>query len=116
MTQRLETRFIEARNGPSGGGILTDTPPHPPAGDGGVQAGAVAPLPDGLAFYQGGQRYWLTGLEHHERRDGSSVTLIALRTECPDCGALFDLRQPATGTRSLTRRCPEHRAPGRKAS
>jgi len=96
--------------GRGGGPYLWYGPPHLP-GDRGASATG---WPRGVSFIQDGQRYTLDRMETHTRRDGETVPLVVLVTNCPDCGEAFEVRQPVAGTASLTRRCSAHRSPGKR--
>lgn len=67
----------------------------------------------GFAISIDGQRFDLVALEPHQRRDGAATTLLVWRSECPTCGAGFAGKSPSNST-PQTRRCEQHRAPGKK--
>ncbi|CUU41682.1 hypothetical protein [Blastochloris viridis] len=58
-----------------------------------------------------GQRYEVSALNPHQRRDGKPTTLITWRGYCADCGQPFEQTSALTA-KGLNRRCPQHRSPG----
>jgi hypothetical protein len=70
---------------------------------------------DGLHVVYRGQLYRRVGIKDHVRVDGSVTQLATWETTCPTCGEAFAIM--TTRLRRLhepTRRCPAHRAPGRR--
>lgn len=75
---------------------------------------ATPPVP-GTVLMVEGQRYEVIRTEPHRRRDGSRTTLIVWRTHCAETGHPFELKTGLVA-KSINRRCPEHKAPGRPVS
>jgi hypothetical protein len=69
----------------------------------------------GQVLKQGGQSYWLLKMEPYQRRDGANTVLLTWAGKCAECGRGFETKSPAL-PKWLSRRCDEHRAPGRPAS
>jgi len=57
------------------------------------------------------QRFRLEAAEPYTRRDGTASALLTWSSSCPTCGAEFEVRS-GLRTKSLTRRCEEHRTAG----
>ncbi len=72
--------------------------------------------PTGVVMLLDDQRYTATGTVPHQRIDGTSSRLILWQTHCPECGVPFTVQTPLTIRSELTRRCPEHRKPGRRVT
>ena len=70
------------------------------------------PPAPGTVLMIDGQRYEVVRTEPYRRKDGRMTTLIVWQSWCPETGHPFELK---TGlrTKSINRRCREHRAPGR---
>ena len=75
---------------------------------------AKPPRPGTVLMIEG-QRYEVARTEPHRRKDGRMTTLIVWQTWCAETGHPFELTTPLK-TKSINRRCPEHRAPGRAVS
>lgn len=69
----------------------------------------------GQVLKQGGQSYRLLKIEPYQRRDGTQTTLLLWSGECAECGCDFETRSPIE-PKWISRRCDEHKAPGRPAS
>lgn len=62
-----------------------------------------------------GQVYRRIGEKPHMRVDGTMTRLAIWESCCPVCGATFTMASPRFHKlREPNRRCPEHRAPGRR--
>lgn len=82
---------------------------------GGGNAPSLVKIGERLAF--GGQIYHCTGLEPHQRRDGTLTHLAVFAASCSECGAGFEFRSPAqSGWFAPNRRCEAHRRPGRRVA
>lgn len=75
---------------------------------------STPPAP-GTVLMVEGQRYEVVRTEPHRRKDGRMTTLIVWRTWCAETGHPFELTTPLK-SKSINRRCPEHRAPGQAVS
>jgi hypothetical protein len=62
-----------------------------------------------------GQRYEVVRTEPYRRKDGRMTTLIVWQTWCAETGHPFELTTLLTA-KSINRRCPGHRSPGRAVS
>ena len=73
------------------------------------------PPAPGTVLMIDGQRYEVVRTEPHRRKDDRMTTLIVWQSWCAETGHPFELK---TGlrTKSINRRCPENRAPGRAVS
>ena len=67
----------------------------------------------GSVYMKEGQRYECVGVEGYQREDGQQSALLCWKTHCPECGAAFIAKTPLRH-KGISRRCPKHRAPGRK--
>ncbi len=72
----------------------------------------AAPPPVGLALTVRGQRYDALKVEPHTRRDGVVIELVTWASHCATCGCEMTFRSSALRLPE-TRRCPEHRQPGK---
>jgi hypothetical protein len=71
-------------------------------------------LPGAVIAAASGQVYRLLRIEPHQRRDGKITQLAVWAcSSCADCGTQFECRAPV-GIAPETRRCPEHRKPGKR--
>lgn len=70
--------------------------------------------PIGAAVVVGDHRYEFVGHHFHQKRDGSVTKLWDWRGSCAACGRPFDCSSPE-GVVAETRRCEDHRAPGKRA-
>jgi hypothetical protein len=62
-----------------------------------------------------GQTYTRIAIRPHIRADGSTTRVATWESRCPTCGAAFTFSSSrTTSLRWPTRRCPAHRAPGRR--
>lgn len=61
----------------------------------------------------GDQLFEFVGEADHIRRDGGKVRLKRWRTRCAECGAPFEFRSTKETIFEPSRRCGEHKAPGR---
>lgn len=78
----------------------------------------VAPVglpPIGLSITINGQRFDCTGHEPYTRKDGQAAVLAVWQAECATCGAGFKSKT-TEGRFAETRRCADHRAPGRRVT
>lgn len=57
------------------------------------------------------QRFRVVAAEPYTRLDGTASTLLTWSSACPTCGTEFEVRS-GLRSKSLTRRCEEHRAAG----
>lgn len=73
------------------------------------------PPKPGTVLMVDGQRYEVVRTEPYWRKDGRMSTLIVWQTWCAETGHPFELTTPLK-TKSINRRCREHRAPGRAVS
>jgi hypothetical protein len=73
------------------------------------------PPTPGTVLMVEGQRYEVVRTEPHRRKNGRMTTLIVWQTWCAETGHPFQLTTPLTA-KSINRRCPEHRSPGRAVS
>jgi hypothetical protein len=66
-----------------------------------------------------GQRYDLIGFETYRKEDGEEVDQRVWKSLCPECGKAFTAWTPTVvpieGIRRISRRCPDHKRPGRPA-
>lgn len=69
--------------------------------------------PIGLAVCLDSQRFDLVAVEPHRKLDGTDTRLLVWRSECATCGAGFTSRSPSYSL-PQSRRCEQHRAPGKK--
>jgi hypothetical protein len=68
-----------------------------------------------LEFVYRGQLYRRLGIQPHIRADGSTTQFATWESRCPTCGEVFQFTSSrTTALRWPTRRCPAHRAPGRR--
>ena len=72
--------------------------------------GASIPRPDEMLD---GQPYWLVGFRPHRTRDDRDVRLKVWRSFCPVCSEPFEFTGPDGDRFNPSRRCTEHRQPGR---
>ncbi len=72
-----------------------------------------SPVSVGFEIGVNGQRYRLTAVEPHTKRDGSVTELLVWQTECAQCGCAMVTRSPSNRAPD-TRRCDLHKAPGRR--
>jgi hypothetical protein len=70
------------------------------------------PPAPGTVLIVDAQRYEVVRTESHRRKDGRMTTLIVWQSWCAETGHPFELTTPLTA-KSINRRCPEHRSPGR---
>lgn len=68
--------------------------------------------PTGTTLMLEGQRYVMIGSTLHERSDGTRVPMIIWLSHCPRCGQPFECKTTLKA-RWPTRRCRQHRQPGR---
>jgi len=60
-----------------------------------------------------GQKYDFVRSEPYTRLDGSETTLLVWQSDCPVCGALFEIRTPTNARKfQPNRRCSKHKRPG----
>jgi hypothetical protein len=60
-----------------------------------------------------GQSYHLVKSEPYTRLDGGKTTLSVWQSNCPVCGAPFEVRTPANASKfQPNRRCSKHKRPG----
>jgi hypothetical protein len=72
------------------------------------------PRTDAGVTYRG-QSYRRVGTKSHVRRDGKVTQLAVWQSTCPVCGEAFEFfSSRTTRLREPSRRCPKHRAPGRR--
>ena len=72
----------------------------------------IRPPEMGTVLLLRGQRYELTGREHHQRIDGQATWVLHWASRCDECGATFAVTSPLV-IRYLNRRCALHHRPGR---
>jgi hypothetical protein len=64
-----------------------------------------------------GQRYHLVRSEPYTRLDGGKTTLFVWESNCPLCGALFEVRTPAKASKfQPNRRCSKHKRAGHRVN
>ena len=64
-----------------------------------------------------GQSYHLAGSEPYTRLDGGKTTLSVWHSNCPVCGAPFEVRTPAGSSKfQPNRRCQRHKRPGHRVN
>jgi hypothetical protein len=64
-----------------------------------------------------GQRYELVRSEPYTRQDGGETALLVWQSNCPVCGALFEVRTPAKASKfQPNRRCSKHKRPGHRVN
>ena len=69
----------------------------------------------GMVFKRGEQRYECLAIRPHQRIDGRMTKLAVWITNCPECGEAFEVVCTTSMTRGPgNRRCPLHRAPGKR--
>jgi hypothetical protein len=69
----------------------------------------------GMIFKRGVQRYECVAIRPHQRIDGRMTKLAVWITTCPECGEAFEVVCTTSMNRGPgNRRCPLHRAPGKK--
>jgi hypothetical protein len=72
-------------------------------------------IEDGHVITYRGQRYRRVAIKPHTRVDGTMTQIATWESRCPTCGGLFTFTSSRTTRLRLpTRRCPAHRAPGRR--
>jgi hypothetical protein len=70
---------------------------------------------EGLEVTYKGQLYRRIAIQPHIRADGTMTKFAVWQSACPTCGGLFTFTSSrTTRLRWPTRRCPAHRAPGRR--
>lgn len=67
---------------------------------------------EGTIIEINGQEYRLIGFRPHTTKAGREISLAIWHTACAECGVEFDCTQEV-GALPGTRRCQEHKAPGR---
>lgn len=66
--------------------------------------------PAGTLLFVDDQRYRLAIVEPYTRADGASSAVLTWSTECPDCGATFEVKTGLKG-KDINRRCSSCRTP-----
>lgn len=68
------------------------------------------------AFTLRGQEYRVAQKMLHVRRDGTTTEMVLLRSNCAECGGIFECRSlwPLINP-YLNRRCPKCKSPGVRA-
>ena len=71
---------------------------------------------DAIEFTYHGQCYRRVGTRPLVRADGTTTRLPIWESRCPVCGEPFEITTTARlrRLREPNRRCPQHRAPGRR--
>jgi hypothetical protein len=71
------------------------------------------PPPQGFGIVIDGQEFRLRGYEPHTKIDGSRTVLGLWVSDCAECGSTFTTKTPSLSAPD-SRRCPKHKAPGKR--
>ena len=67
----------------------------------------------GDAVFLDEQEYRLVREEAYRRQDGQESTVLVWTTDCPGCGAAFEVKTARSFSTSPVRRCANCRKPGK---